>query len=190
MRIIKFVDGDAPAESLQARSKIKKNQLTLDGAGEAGKSWTLTPADDTTVSNGSYWLVDENNKLIPVTGVLLARGQFNNPKRDLPTVDFYKDKLTKKEKDDDENNNNKDKNKSVHPLLQNVELRSYKYSNKDSVSYGALFKAAAEKPLNTTGGDEKIKQRNEKWKRTREEMAATVESGEALPDRAAKKAKK
>jgi hypothetical protein len=162
MKLLKFIDGDAPLVQTPA-AKFDNATNTLTAGPNVPKMWVGEVLESSTPAAGSYWLVDEKTgKLVgPVTSVVMMRTE-------LPSSNYSPAGVT------DEHVDGVDFRNALGKALEGKRAE-----------YGLTFKNAAVKP-SLMNHEERAQNRQAAIKREREVVADQI-SGKVVEDAAPKK---
>ena len=162
MRLLKFVDGDAPQVAVGI--KFDNTSNTLSFGSNAPKRWVGEDSNNGSSTNlsGCYWLVADDGSICALNDVVLLKSQLTpvgaTPKgvedRHMDGVDF-----------------------------RNKMGRALESSRAD---YGVTYKKSAAKP-SLMNQQEKYEKRQEAMKREREDVANQIASGEVPVSRKSRK---
>ena len=159
MKLLKFVDGDAPLVQTPA-AKFDSNTNTLTAGPSVPKIWVGEPLESSTQAGGSYWLVDDNGKLIgPVSSIVMMRTE-------LPSSKYAPEGICE-----------------AHTEGLDFRNAMGKAIDTKRAEYGVMYKNAAVKP-SLMNHQERVSNRQETIKREREAVELQI-SGKEVPAEAA-----
>lgn len=162
MRLLKFIDGDAPQAA--AGMKFDNVSNTLSFGSSSPMSWVGKDSSNgsSTSLSGCYWLVGDDGSICAINDVVLMKGSLTNVGSVPKGIQDHH--------------------------MEGVDFRTKtgRAIESSRAEYGVTYKKASTKP-SQMNHQEKYEKRQEAMKREREDISAQIANGEAPVSRKSRK---